>query len=340
MLPRASERHRAQVEQIVAPLIDGERSRSVVVGLLHQETEVYGFGREHDDGARAPDGDTLYEIGSVSKVFTALLLAREVEDGKLSPQDRLSKLLPADVRVPEKDGKPITLIQLATHTSGLPRLPSNMTRAHPEDPYVDYDARLLYAFLQEHSLKTTPGVEQSYSNLGAGALGHALSRFRKQSYEQAVLERIARPLGMTHTRIALGELSARLADGHDDQGNRVAPWHFDAMAGAGAIRSTAFDLLRFMKANLDPAPTSLGRAIARSHQVQFTKGDARTAYGWFMTKSGRFWHNGQTAGHHCIVMWDPDDDLAVVVLGDARMILDRVGIALMRMLKGDTSSLN
>jgi CubicO group peptidase (beta-lactamase class C family) len=218
-LPRASERHRAEVEALVLPLIEGEWTRSLVVGLLHGESEVYGFGREHDRETRVPDGDTLYQIGSITKVFTALLLAREVEDGALRPDDPLQKLLPPSVRVPEKDGHPITLIQLATHTSGLPRLPSNMTEAHPDDPYVDYDPKLLYAFLNGHTLEKMPGSVQSYSNLGAGTLGHALGVWRKQSYEQAVTERITKPLGMAHTRIALGELTERLADGHDDEGN-------------------------------------------------------------------------------------------------------------------------
>lgn len=338
-LPRASERHRAEVEQLVWPLIEGEWTRSLVVGLLHEESEVYGFGREHDRETRVPDGDTLYEIGSVSKVFTALLLAREVEDGRLVPSDPLSKLLPREVRVPEKDGRPITLIQLATHTSGLPRLPTNMTNAHPDDPYVDYDAKLLYAFLGGHTLAKTPGSEQNYSNVGAGALGHALSLFRKQTYSEAVGERITRPLGMDHTRVELGDLADRLADGHDDEGKPVKHWALDALAGAGAIRSSAFDLLRFVKANLTPSPTSLGRAIARSHTVQYEKDDDRTAYGWFIAKSGRYWHNGQTAGHHCIVMWDPEKKLGVVVLADSGMIFDRVGVELMRLLKGDTPSL-
>jgi D-alanyl-D-alanine-carboxypeptidase/D-alanyl-D-alanine-endopeptidase len=339
-LPRASERHRAEVESLVLPLIEGEWTRSLVVGLLHGETEVYGFGREHDGETRVPDGDTLYQIGSVTKVFTALLLAREVEDGTLRPDDPLQKLLPKSVRVPEKDGHPITLIQLATHTSGLPRVPSNMTRAHPDDPYVDYDSKLLYAFLTGHTLEKTPGSVQAYSNLGAGTLGHALGLWRKQSYEQAVTERITRPLGMAHTRIALGELAERLADGHDDEGKPVPPWHLDALAGAGAIHSSAFDMLRFLKANIAPAPTSLGRALARSHVMQFEKdGDQQTAYGWFIGKRG-FWHNGQTAGHHCIVIWNAEKKLGVVVLADSGMIFDLLGLQLMRMLTGETPKLD
>lgn len=339
-LPRASERHRAEVEALVLPLIEGEWTQSLVVGLLHGESEVYGFGREHDRETRVPDGDTLFEIGSVTKVFTALLLAREVEDGKLRPDDPLSKLLPKSVHVPEKAGHPITLIQLATHTSGLPRLPSNMTNAHPDDPYVDYDSKLLYAFLNSHTLEKTPGAEQSYSNLGAGTLGHALGLWRKQSYEQAVSERITKPLGMDHTRIALGDLAERLADGHDDEGNSAPPWHLDALAGAGAIHSSAFDLLRLLKANIAPGSTSLGRALTRSHEMHFEKdGDQQTAYGWFIGKRG-FWHNGQTAGHHCILLWNAQKKLGVVVLADSGMIFDLVGLQLMRMLQGETPKLD
>jgi CubicO group peptidase (beta-lactamase class C family) len=139
--------------------------------------------------------------------------------------------------------------------------------------------------------------------------------------------------------VTLGDLADRRADGHDEEGKRVPPWHLDALAGAGAIRSTAFDLLRFLKANLAPGTTSLGRAITRSHQIQYRDDDDRVAYGWFVTKTGRYWHNGQTAGHHCIVMWDPTRREGVVVLADSGMIFDRVGVELMRILRGEAPSL-
>jgi serine-type D-Ala-D-Ala carboxypeptidase/endopeptidase len=336
-LPRASERHRADVERLVAPLLAGEFTRSVVIGLLHSESEVYGFGQEHLGRDKAPDSDTLYEIGSVTKVLTGLLLAREVENGALRPDDPLSKLLPQTVRLPVRDGRAITVMDLATHSSGLPRLPTNMPRRDPSNPYADYDAELLYQFLASHELQAAPGTRFVYSNLGMGLLGHALSLHLEQSYEQAVIDRIAAPLGMTRTRVTLSaELADRLADAHDEEGKPVVHWTLGALGGAGAFRSTAFDLLRFLQANLSPADTPLGRALRRSHTQQFADGKERIAYGWDIEQD-HYWHNGQTAGHSAFVLWSRAPPLGVVVLaGGQAYVLDELGRRLAQMLRGIT----
>jgi CubicO group peptidase (beta-lactamase class C family) len=334
-LPRASERHRAEVEQLVAPLIDGEWARSIVIGLIAKESEVYGFGREHDTELRTPDGDTLYEIGSVTKVFTGLLLAREVEDGKLSLDDSVQKLLPKGTRVPN-----VTLRQLTTHTSGLPRMPANLSPKNPDDPYAEFDEPRLFQSLVGLQLESTPGSKFLYSNLGVALLGRALANHRQQSYEAALVARILGPLGMTRTRIDLkGELLSRLADGHDEEGKPVPAWNLNAMSGAGAIRGSAFDLLRFVQAQIAPSGTSLGRAIVRSHAVQHTEGERKVAYGWFLGKRG-YWHNGQTGGHHAYVVFDGESRRGVVVLSDGGDAVDELGKQLMGLLGGESPKLS
>src|SRR5208283_4407870 len=120
---------------------------------------------------RALDGDTVFEIGSITKVFTALLLADMAQRGEVALTDPVSKYLPKGVKMPGRNGHAIMLQDLATHTSGLPRLPSNMKPKDFMNPYADYTPELLYQFLSSYELPRDPGSKWEYSNLGAGLLG-------------------------------------------------------------------------------------------------------------------------------------------------------------------------
>src|SRR5262249_18223278 len=158
-----------------------------------------------------------------------------------------SKYLPASVRMPEFEGAPITLLDLATYTSGLPRMPSNFAPKDPNNPYIDYTAERLYDFLSNHTLRFKPRTHYEYANLGFGLLGHVFELRAGCSYEELVVSRICAPLGMDDTRITLsGSMQQRLARGHNSALAPVANWDFLAMAGAGALRSTANDLLKFL----------------------------------------------------------------------------------------------
>jgi serine-type D-Ala-D-Ala carboxypeptidase/endopeptidase len=229
-----------------------KRGVGMVVGILTADGRRYlAHGRTAKEGGAEPDQDTVFEIGSITKVFTALLLADMVERGEMRLDDPIAKYLPG-VTVPARDGRPITLADLATHTSGLPRLPTNMPMRNPADPYADYGAPLLYQFLSTHTLARAPGEQWEYSNLGAGLLGHILSRHAGTSYEDLLRTRILQPLGMRDTAITLsGDQRRRLATGHSAALVPVPLWEFDALAGAGAIRSTAADLLTFAAACLE-----------------------------------------------------------------------------------------
>jgi CubicO group peptidase (beta-lactamase class C family) len=143
---------------------------------------------------RPVDGDTVYEIGSITKVFTSLLLADMVERGEVAVDDPVAKYLPG-VKVPERNGKRITLHDLSTHRSALPRMPANFPAKNPTNPYVDYPVVRLYEFLSSHALRRDIGAEYEYSNLGAGLLGHALARRAGMSYESVLRERVARRAG-------------------------------------------------------------------------------------------------------------------------------------------------
>ena len=225
----------------------------MVVGLTQGgRHSVFAHGAA-DTSGRAVDENAVFEIGSITKLFTALLLADMAHRGEAALDEPVAALLPPGTRMPERHGKPITLLQLANHTSGLPRIPSDVSPSSPE-PYAGYTRERLYAFLADHQLVRTPGERFEYSNLGAGLLGHALGLRAGQDYEDLVLSRILQPLGMSSTAIHLPpELAARFASGHDDSGDPLPAWDFGVLAGAGGLRSTAPDLLLFLDALMDDA---------------------------------------------------------------------------------------
>src|SRR6185437_4701328 len=265
----------ARVEHaITARITAGEYPSMVVAVVDGDRSHVYAFGKL--DSGKGPDADTLFQIGSVTKTFTATLLADAVEKGEVKLDTAVADLLPG-FTIPSRNGKAITLGELAMQDSGLPRLPSNMQRANLPDPYAEYDAAKLKAFLADYQLTRDPGVKYEYSNLGLGLLGYALARHAGTSYPKLLQSRIFEPLGMTATSATLREpLDPRWAPGHDEQGKPAQPWHLDVLAGAGAINSTGADMLRYLKANMGRGNGALMEAMKFAHEPRHAvSGDER-----------------------------------------------------------------
>ena len=305
----------------------------IVIGVL----EAGGTRRVVTVGDAPYDGRTLFEIGSITKVFTGILLAEMAERGEVRIDQPVAELLPGDAVVPSRNGRPIRLVDLSTHSSGLPRMPDNFSPANPGNPYVDYTIPQLYDFLRRHKLRRDPGVEAEYSNVGVGLLGHALARRAGTSYEALVTARILAPLGLTSTRITLSPADvARLAPGHDARGRPVPNWDLaEAFAGAGALRSNVDDMLTFLAANLSPPEGStLGRAIRRAQTTHFSSADGRkSGLGWGMSllKQERqiLTHGGGTGGYLTFVAVDPERRLGVVVLSNQVRDVSRLGLHLL-----------
>ncbi|GIW89429.1 MAG: hypothetical protein KatS3mg108_3753 [Isosphaeraceae bacterium] len=288
------------LEQL-APLVSDDQIPGLAAGLIRaDQSAVFGLGHSSGPESPVPDGQTLFEIGSVSKVYTAVLLAEMADRGEVSLDQPVQELLPDGVSVPSRSGKPITLRHLATHTSGLPRLPANLPVWNLRDPYVGYTTDGLYSFLKNHQLRRDPGESVEYSNLGMGLLGHALACRAGRSYEDLIAERIARPLGMIDTVRTLDPArAARLAAPHDARGKPASNWEIRTLAGAGGLRSTVNDQLRFLAACLRPDDsTSLGRALRLCLQPQAQIDDRRSiGLGWILPNAAGAWHNGQTGGY-------------------------------------------
>lgn len=289
----------------------------LAIGVVRKgERRVFTFGTAKPD--------SLFEIGSITKTFTGLALAQMIEQGKVKPETTVRELLPAGT-VKKPDGAEITLLDLTAQRSGLPRVPDNLKPADVNNPYIDYDTAKLYAFLGQHGVARPAGATFLYSNLGVGLLGHVLSVRAGKPYAQLIKEEIIEPLGLHDTVITLTpDQQARFIQGYAGDRRAVHSWELDALAGAGAIRSTAGDVLTYLEAQLHPEKLSLsganGRtlpaAIVRSHAIQ---GDAtpvgKIAFNWmYNVRNGDYIHDGATAGFNSYAFFNPKEDFAVVVL--------------------------
>jgi CubicO group peptidase (beta-lactamase class C family) len=314
-----------EIRKILVERIDRDhQSVGVVAGVIEPAgRRVVAYGTFAKNDKRAVDGDTVFEIGSITKVFTSLLLADMVQRGEVALTDPASKYLPPGTRVPERGGRQITLQDLATHTSGLPRLPSNLTPKDPGNPYADYSVEQLYQFLAGYQLTRDIGSQYEYSNLGGGLLGHALARRAGMDYETLVRSRILEPLGMKDSGITLSkEMKARLAVGHNEAMEATTNWDLPTLAGAGALRSTVNDLLSFVAANLGYTKSPLAPAMAAMLTVRRPTGmpNLEIGLGWHIsTRDGReiVWHNGGTGGYRSFIGFDLKRRVGVALLSNA-----------------------
>ncbi len=331
--------HRAAVAAQIQPYVDAEVVNGLVVGLYDSgKLEIYGFGA--GPNGQHPDGTTLYEIGSITKVYTSLLLADAVQRREVQLDTSVAELLPPGITVPTKDKVAITLKHLALHSSGLPRLPPSLVQDQRKDPYGGYNEEALYRDLVATQLEAPPGTRIVYSNYGAGLLGHVLGRKLGAGYGAVLRERILSPLGLSDTFLGFpAGTDARRAPGTDEDLQPEPPWTFDALAGAGALVSDARDQLHMLDAELDAYAGSKGvlRApmrLTQEDQLE-TGGGPNTGLGWQVDSEGRYWHNGGTGGYHCFIGFDVKTRRGVVILAStSTSLLDRLADAMYKVLEG------
>ncbi|MET9342376.1 serine hydrolase domain-containing protein [Nonomuraea sp. NPDC003804] len=323
----------------------------VVAALTPGSVEIRGAGRAGGDNDGPPGAETVFEVGSVTKVFTALTLARLGVAGTVDLDEPVAALLPEGARVPSRDGQEITLRHLAAHTSGLPRLPKGMMleallRPWKPDPYAGCTIDLLLRGLARTRLGATPGRRFRYSNLGAGLLGAALAHRAGTDYETLISREISSPLDLTGTGItvegAVGSgRSARLAQGHTRRGRPAAAWHLADMAGAGGLRSTPADLVAFLRAHVDDGAGALAEAIRLSRRTEHRISPFSWVHlGWMgqrlHARQGahlQLWHSGMTGGFSSFVGFDPEKGVGVAVLSNTRRSVDRPAFELLRTLQ-------
>jgi D-alanyl-D-alanine-carboxypeptidase/D-alanyl-D-alanine-endopeptidase len=329
-----------------------QNNACIVIGLVDEhENRVFSGGKLDNGTSQEVNGDSVFFIGSVTKTFTALLLLDMVERGELKLDQPVAKYLPSSVKMPNYRGREITLVDLATHTAGLPFNPDNMIGADVREQYESYTVERMYAFLSSYQVSRAPGTEYAYSNVGTALLGHVLARRANLTYESLLVERICKPLGMNSTRITLSpELQARLAMGHDEKGRSSSPFKLDAYAPAGNIHSTANDLLKYASAQVGLMPSRLTSAMEKSHMFRFEDahgipglGDysrmGRTAMGWVDRNSFQppgmelLGHAGGAGSYHAWVGFDKQQRRGVVVLStDNDLSVEAVGWTILQRL--------
>jgi CubicO group peptidase (beta-lactamase class C family) len=317
-----------KIDVIVQPILDEKKAIGLVVGVIDKRgRQIYGYGKLSADSDKKPDGETVFEIGSITKVFTALLLADMAEEGLVKLDDPVQKYLPEGVKVPKRGEKEMTLLHLATHTSGLPRIPLKVL-LKPKNPYADFTPNDLYDFLGNCSLIHDVGDKFEYSNLGGGLLGHLLSLRANQPYEELILHRIAEPLGMKSTRITLTpSMRERLASGYTADGKPAENWDFGCLTGCGALRSTANDMLTFAAANLGFTKIRLAPALAACRQLRHdAPPSGEVGLGWMLSKSKNpdkpnCWHDGGTGGYSSFLFISRANEFAVIVLANTSISL-------------------
>lgn len=301
----------------------GELKAAVVAMIDGDATAIEGFGALED--GKTPDGDSVFEIGSVTKTFTATLLAEDVVKGKLKLDAPVRSLLPG-FAVPRSGKQEITLADIAEQDSGLPRMPDNFQPKDQTDPFADYGADRLKEFLAGYKLPRAPGASYEYSNLAVGLLGYGLAQNHHQSYGDLVAARILKPLGMSSSG-----LKPEPVVGFDAAGKPVHSWHFDALAGAGALRSTGADMLRYLQAYMGRTATPLRPAmeLAKTARKDAAPG-FRIGLIWMTnpTPDGPvIWHNGMTGGYASFAGFTADGKRGVVILANEARTLDDLGFA-------------
>ena len=311
------------IREILVRRIDQQKQAvGIVVGVIEPAgRRIVAYGNFAHGDPRTVDGDTIFEIGSITKVFTSLALADMVQRKEVALDDPASKYLPENVKMPQRSGKSITLLDLSTHSSGLPRLPGNLQMKDPGNPYAGYGVDDLYQFLSSYELPRDPGSEVEYSNLGAGLLGHLLARRAGMDYESLIRSRITEPLGMPDTAITLSSsMKQRMANGHSSTLAPRANWDLSTLAGAGALRSSPNDMLTFLEALLGYKETRLVPAMNAMLQVRRPVGKGSIGLGWFLFPTDRREianHDGGTGGFCAWTGFDPKGRSGVVVLSNA-----------------------
>lgn len=341
---------------IARPLLEAGYAEGIGIAIVSMRDDgvtgtagVLGTPRTSPEGF--PVDGAYFEIGSITKAFTGILLAHEVVSGRLSLDQPFVTLLPEGVEGPSDErARGITLGQLASHTSGLSRLPSNIAPADSSNPYSDYTCALLWNEVKSLRTQSPPGTRFAYSNLGMGLLGTLLAHHNGMTFEELVRDRVFGPAGMERSTISLPEGAGTII-GHDVNGDVAGMWSLGCLEGAGAIRSTIGDMQVFAAVVLDAlmsddggetgagvdARSTLARAIrlAATPVHRLPDGSA-SGLGWQVSGEGWVWHNGQTGGYHSHLAVDPACGNGVCILADsASGEVDDVARAMMRSLAGE-----
>lgn len=289
-------------------------SQFAVAVVQNGETRYYGAVFKDGRPLAVQNQDSVFEIGSISKVFTATLLAQAVLTGQVKLKDNIQEACNCQL----KDQQEITYESLANHTAGLPRLPSNLRlgEVDPTNPYSAYDESKLLSYLKDElQLSSSAKAEYAYSNLGAGLLGYCLTQIGNKSYEELLQSQIFGPYNMTASTSLRNRVEEQLVAGRNAWGQVASNWDMSALVGAGGILSSVSDLAKFVQAQFQQE----ARALSLSRSTSFiVNKKLNLGLGWHISKGEAkqdvHWHNGGTGGYSSCLAMDVEKKTAVIIL--------------------------
>jgi len=301
------------------------------------KVNYYGIHNKNDTISTVIDQKSVFEIGSISKVFTSTILANFVIDEKINLNDNINGYLKTSFN----NDTEISFINLANHTSGLPRLPSNLdlTKVNPENPYKEYREKELEEYLTKH-LELLNKEKYQYSNLGAGLLGYTLSKIENTTYENLLQNKIFSKFNMYNSTSDINKIKENLVKGLNNEGNDVPNWEFSVLAGAGAIFSTVEDLSQFAISQFDNSNKELKLTRKKTFEVNE---NMDIGLGWYILKSQskNFWysHNGGTGGYSSSMVIDENTKNGIIILSNISAFnpnmgnIDKLCFALMKTIE-------
>ena len=322
------------IEEKIKQRVEFQETPGIVVGILENGKVTYhAYGVANLDTAEPVTPQTIFEIGSITKTFTAEMAALLSLRGKLNFSDKAQNYLPETMVLPEKNGKAITIEHLAMAHSGLPRMPMNFSPEDPANPYVDYEEDQLTGFISNCELAREPGSQYEYSNLGMGLLGFILTRIENKPYSTLVNELILQPLKMNSSWVSDQRQEKFAATGYSGT-QPVKAWTWDdksVLTGAGGMVSSAEDMMKYLLANLEAATkkTPLDQAFSMTHQPRGDAGTMKIGYGWHIRDEDIVWHNGGTGGFRSFAGFSKAKNKAVVVLTNSNTGADDLGFHLL-----------
>ncbi|MBS1688730.1 MAG: beta-lactamase family protein [Bacteroidetes bacterium] len=327
-----------RIDTVARQYINKVNTVGLSIGILKDgKIATYEYGETKRDNKQLPGNKTIFEIGSVTKTFTATLLAWYVNEKKLSLSDPITKYLPDSVAA-NPAIQSITVQMLSNHTSGLPPLPDNLVLNGPDslNPYKYYSKDMMYSWLKTCSLQSKPGEAYAYSNFATALLGNILEDISHKSYEQMVREIICKPLNMQNTILHLTTTQEKdFVHVYNEEGNSTPAWDFVAFAPAGALHSTVSDLLLYAQANMKNGTDKLSKAMSLTHKITYDK-TPKVALGWHIMETANqpiYWHNGGTYGSSSYLAFQPSRQIAVVILSNSAESVDPIALNILRLLQ-------
>lgn len=308
-----------QVKEISQESVDNGYNVGLALGIIDEsgKQSIYTFGKMDVAKNKPITKATIFEIGSISKVFTAEMLAKFVIEGRVSLDDEVRKFIPALVN---SDAGKITLKELSTHTSGLPRIPTNMNPKNPKNPYADYSLEQLMSFLQSYKETKTKPYGHKYSNLAFGLLGHILADLDTKSYEEALTQEILISLNLLMTITLKKDQKKLFATPYDSTASQTSHWDIGILNGTGGIRGTIQDLLKFAQTQLKPESTLLKDATLLTQEIHYKKEDVQMGLGWAIRnhQDGLIYlKDGGTGGFSSLIVIQPKTGRALTVLSNS-----------------------